>query len=177
MKDKTVKIWLVMMTMALPIWVFIFKTWAWKSECTIVKAVKIVMTIIIIICSFWEFKIISLFRDLLNKSAKVIESSEISSESSTIFLAIVIPLFSISISSFWEWMSYLILIILIWVYISKSNMYLYNPFLVILGYHYYKVILENEEEIYVLTRNKIEKNKIIYLRNIERNHFIGENHE
>jgi hypothetical protein len=105
--------------------------------------------------------------------AEVLEIENVNYESVTFLATYIIPLACIDMDKARSPLLLIVILILIgWIYI-KTNLFYTNPTLAIWGYHIYKISTSQKKDIIIISKQKVNKNDMLYLKNIDDKIFIS----
>lgn len=141
-----------------------------KNSDLLLKALKIT-DIVFLICVFISVIVIIYFRKIIIGTKKLPEkviSSKQEKEVSLVFFATyILPLVTIDINSFNDFLAFFIILILMFVLCWKTELWYTNPILSILGYKIYTIKCEKDiDEKTIISRENIKVEDFIEKKTI-----------
>ena len=149
----------------------------WKSSDLLSRLLKII-DILFLICIFISIISILYFRKISNGEkdlpSKIISIKKEKELSLVFFATYILPLVTIDIKCFNDFLSFFIILISIFILCWKTDLWYTNPILSILGYKIYTIKYEDKNNGKIKEETMISKDNINLEDDIEKRYIIDE---
>jgi len=140
--------------------------------CTLISGILLLIAIAYSIIIFIKFKYYSTISGDL--PSEIMNADEEKGASLSFFLTYVLPISIYNLNDLQNILAFLVVVVIMFLLMSKTNLYYANPILNLCGYKVYHIKFRNNEEILtVLTLNDFSAGKFVSLKEIENGVFIG----
>lgn len=144
----------------------------YNCVCTLISEVLLFVAIVYSIIIFIKFKYFSTISGDL--PYEIINADEEEDASLSFFLTYVLPISIYNLNDWQNILAFLAVVAIMFLLMSKTNLYYANPILNLCGYKVYHIIFfNNEKTLTVLTLYNFSKGKFVSLKKIEDEVYIG----